>query len=95
MKRRDRDVPTLIEACSLLALWGPNVKCARCRNAYASHPHHRKPKARGGSNTPGNLIPLCVSCHRWVHANPDAAHAAGFLLHSWEPESEFVVVQMT
>jgi 5-methylcytosine-specific restriction endonuclease McrA len=30
--------------------------------------HHRKPRSRGGSDVPENLITLCGRCHTAVHA---------------------------
>lgn len=30
--------------------------------------HHRKPRSRGGSDEPSNLITLCGACHTAVHA---------------------------
>jgi 5-methylcytosine-specific restriction protein A len=29
--------------------------------------HHRLPVSRGGSHDEGNLLTLCVGCHRGVH----------------------------
>lgn len=50
------------------------------------HLHHVKTRARGGTNDPSNLAHLCSPCHTEVHAQPDRAHAAGLLRHSWEDE---------
>lgn len=46
-------------------------------------PHHRRPKAMGGTrrlDTPSNLVALCLACHNAVHANPQDSYRSGFLL---------------
>ena len=45
--------------------------------------HHRQLRSRGGPDTPGNLVALCPGCHTWVHGNPAAATAIGFMVPSW------------
>lgn len=50
------------------------------------HVHHRKPRARGGSNNLENLVLLCQPCHNWVHGYPIEANRLGLLLHTNEPE---------
>ena len=43
--------------------------CHRCgwhavgRNRYFLHAHHIVPRGRGGTDTPDNLISLCLECH--------------------------------
>lgn len=54
--------------------------------ATAVHLHHRKLQKQGGSDDVENMIPVCSQHHSWVHANPAMSYAAGYLLHSWEPE---------
>lgn len=46
----------------------------------ARHLHHRLPRSAGGRHTWGNLVDACVSCHAYVHANPERAYAAGWLI---------------
>lgn len=41
--------------------------------------HHRFPRRNGGRNTMENLLLLCLSCHRDVHADEDAAVLDGFM----------------
>lgn len=46
----------------------------RCRSAGCGHArflsvHHLMPRQSGGTNDPENLITLCGSCHRAVHAH--------------------------
>ncbi len=53
----------------------------------AAHSHHRKTKARGGSNNPVNLVRVCASCHDFIHAHPKEAAERGFLLHAFDREA--------
>lgn len=54
----------------------------------AVHAHHVKPRGRGGSDDPTNLIGVCEAGHAAIHARPERAHALGLLVHSWEkPET--------
>lgn len=42
--------------------------------------HHVVPRARGGSDDPGNLLWLCnAGCHRWIHEHPREATERGLL----------------
>lgn len=50
--------------------------CWKC-GGKATEPHH--PRGRKGSNL-FFWIPLCHSCHTWVHRNPRLATEAGLLL---------------
>ncbi len=38
-----------------------------CRNTHYLEVHHIRPRERGGSNRPENLVTLCSSCHRLWH----------------------------
>lgn len=47
--------------------------------------HHRRPRASGGSsaadtNTPANLVLVCVDCHRWAESHRERARADGWLV---------------
>lgn len=42
--------------------------------------HHLVKKEWGGRNSLGNLRASCGACHRWVHANEDAAVVVGLLV---------------
>jgi len=61
-------------------------RCERCLHATLyGHLHHRRPKGLGGSKAAdrhdvSNLVYLCPEDHRWAHANPADAEAAGFLV---------------
>lgn len=67
------------------ALLAERPLCERCRRARSTDVHEVKTRARGGSITdPSNLACLCRPCHSWVTEHPAAAHAEGWLRHSWE-----------
>ena len=42
-------------------------KCRNCGSTDELEVHHRKPKSKGGSDRPGNLITLCHECHTDYH----------------------------
>ena len=47
-----------------------NYRCSLC-GEYSKgnlHLHHIVPIGCGGSNHPQNLVPLCSSCHNFVHS---------------------------
>lgn len=50
----------------------------RCR-FLAVEMHHRRRRAQLGDDVASNLVHLCSKCHRWIHANPAEAYAAGYL----------------
>lgn len=60
--------------------------CERCGADRALELHHRRPRARGGTWLPGNLLTLCRDCHRWAHDHPRDAQRAGLLARSNEAE---------
>jgi len=63
--------------------------CERCSRARSTEVHEIKSRARGGSLLdPANLACLCHDCHSWITTHPEAAHAEGWLDHSWEPDRE-------
>ncbi len=51
-----------------------------CGSARFLEVHHRRPRERGGSNDPDNLITLCSGCHAALHrlAESKAAQVLGF-----------------
>lgn len=61
--------------------------CERCGQARASDMHHRQLR-RHGDHAPANLVHLCRVCHAAVHAKPEAAHAAGFIVWRHEDPRE-------
>lgn len=55
-----------------------NDQCARCGSAGAQH-HHRMRRREGGHGK-ANIVYLCATDHRWVHANPAAAQEQGYII---------------
>lgn len=53
-------------------------QCARCGNT-GREIHHRMRRREGGHGV-HNLVGLCGTCHRWVHANPKAAQEQGYII---------------
>ena len=47
--------------------------------AQATHVHHRKYRARGGTNQLSNLLHVCGPCHSWIHANGGFGQPANVL----------------
>ena len=45
-------------------------KCAFCGNQI-EHYHHIKPRSKGGSNRPDNLVGVCAGCHKHIHTEGD------------------------
>jgi 5-methylcytosine-specific restriction endonuclease McrA len=67
-KRRDR-LNAYVRACRAVDQRDGDV----CRVCYAfiksgAHHHHIVPRSLGGTNTTDNLIRVCASCHRDIHA---------------------------
>lgn len=54
----------------------------------AVHVHHRKLRARGGTNDLSNLLHLCGPCHSFAHLNPAEGTALGLLVPSWEKDRD-------
>ena len=48
-----------------------NGTCLLCKKAAIAHYHHIVPRSRRGSNTLGNLVGLCMECHKKVHTSAD------------------------
>lgn len=46
----------------------------------AVHLHHRRLRSQGGRHTVGNLLDVCPSGHRWIHANPAESYERGWML---------------
>lgn len=53
-------------------------QCARCGNTGAEH-HHRMRRREGGHGKE-NIVYLCSTDHRWVHANPKRAQEDGYII---------------
>ena len=42
-------------------------KCANCGEDKGIEYHHVVPLAHGGTNNLGNIVPLCIECHKKAH----------------------------
>lgn len=62
-------------------------------SGWANHRHHRKLRKQGGSDGPENLVDVCWSCHRKIHAEPLRSYELGLLVHSWEDPAEIPVLR--
>lgn len=51
----------------------------------AEHLHHRMMRSQGGRHTVENLVGVCSTCHRYLHANPAFGYKSRLLIHSWQP----------
>lgn len=43
--------------------------------------HHRWPRRLGGTNTPHNLVLLCIPCHVEIHKDEEAASKHGWFCY--------------
>jgi hypothetical protein len=56
------------------------AKAGRGCTGVGEHRHHRA--GRGpGRDRPDLILDVCVPCHLAIHANPQRAYAAGWMLH--------------
>lgn len=46
-----------------------------------SHAHHILMRSQGGPDDVGNLLWVCLPCHRRIHAEPEWSYERGFLRH--------------
>jgi hypothetical protein len=62
-------------------------QCVRCANR-AGEKHHRQRRREGGHGY-WNVISLCGTCHRYVHAHPAQSRELGYIIgvHESDPES--------
>lgn len=75
-KRRRRDG---VYAERRVQVWVRNAgSCQRC-SAPMTDVHHIAGRGGPDPHALTNLAGLCRACHEWVHANPAAARAAGFM----------------
>lgn len=70
---------------SLKAEWlRVNTRCAKCHRRARIEVHHKCGRLGPLLTAQELWIALCGGCHRWVHANPDAARAANLLAQRGE-----------
>jgi hypothetical protein len=54
--------------------------CRRCRTSPGTDLHERLRRSQGSDPTSVSVVVLiCGQCHRWTHANPQAARDEGWL----------------
>lgn len=66
--------------------------CECCGDRRGAEWSHRIGRAQGGTWAVSNGLWACSKCHRWMHANPNAAKALGWHVHP-EDDPLTVVVQ--
>lgn len=59
--------------------WKKGKRCSKCGRRRRIECHHSRGRAGTLLLDKSFWIPLCVNCHRWVHANPDQARKEGLL----------------
>ena len=77
-----------------------NLRCEACIRYLGEDdvpPHHRRPRQMGGSkradtNSPANLLLLCLPCHAWVESNRTEAYDLGLLIHQSANPTEVPVL---
>jgi hypothetical protein len=57
-------------------------RCERCGGPGSDWHHRRRRRIVEHRHCPCNGVRLCSTCHRWAHANPEAARASGFIVPS-------------
>jgi hypothetical protein len=62
-----------------------------CDGVATDHPHHRKRRGQGGSNTMTNLLDVCFTGHHWIHFRlpREDAEEFGLLIPSTDPETMY------
>ena len=55
-----------------------DFRCTSCGSEAALEPHHRTSMVFGGSNTIGNIVPICRDCHKPLYSGEVQEH--------WEKE---------
>lgn len=67
------------------------MKCERCGvGTNPGHMHHRRSRSVRDTHThcPCNLVLLCPTCHRDVHATPFSSRGEGFIVSRYVNPSE-------
>jgi 5-methylcytosine-specific restriction endonuclease McrA len=64
-KRGGDEYKKFIESIFIRDSWS----CRKCSSRQALTPHHLVKRSQLGSDTPGNVLTLCVPCHDEVERN--------------------------
>lgn len=64
-------------------------RCVRC--GMAGREQHHRTRRREAGHAISNLVLLCGSCHRHVHANPTEAKATGFIIPPWGEQTSLTM----
>lgn len=68
----------------IAALFPGRPACVRCGES-ADDVHEPKFRSRGGAVTdPVNAVPVCRTCHDWIHEHPAAARKLKLARNSWD-----------
>jgi 5-methylcytosine-specific restriction protein A len=72
-------------------------RCVHCGTFDSLQVHHRRARAMGGTvrsdtNSPANLVLLCLSCHARVESQRDWARDRGLLLRQSQTPAEVPLV---
>jgi hypothetical protein len=63
--------------------------CVRCHRGRSIDPHEILRRSQGGSALDETIIVMiCRACHDWIHRNPTAARATGWLIHREDLNTE-------
>lgn len=66
-EKKNQKVRTSLTSTMRKKLKDAVAKCEKCKRKGDLDIHHLKPIAKGGDNTPSNLVALCPNCHRDCH----------------------------
>lgn len=71
-------------------------RCQRCGSGRNLAWHHRRRRSVKGhfQHCPCIGVQLCPTCHRWAHANPEAAQKVGLIVPAHEECPWTVPVKM-
>jgi 5-methylcytosine-specific restriction endonuclease McrA len=70
-QNRRRSARTAYQELKRQLLQRDNWRCQACGSRTALEVHHLKFRSHQGEDTEQNLITLCTSCHRQIHAGTE------------------------
>lgn len=80
-----------------LVLERDEYRCVHCGDNRELQQHHRKPRKSGGradwrkSNSPANLVTICLDSHEWIESRREEAYDAGWLVRENDDPAEIPV----